>query len=237
MRKFAAVFIFVVVIFASGCSKNTGPQTQTNIDWVDFIKLGGVTYLGVQSERGRALKEDDLDGTYSTIKYNISKNVNNRSYYPFQSGDAAFLDEGTMIYKVKGYSPKFRIAAQRDGRLVLYEADHVVDAKTATDYLDIQGKVQSIDIFSDAGGTSGRIEKPQEVNKAVKLLLASSITQKKAKEEGTRYFLAFNLADGTVTTRVYFKDEARFFRDIVVSQEFVQLINNAVTMDKAKPGA
>jgi hypothetical protein len=37
-------------------------------------------------------------------------------------GDAAYLDEGTALHAVRGHRPNFRLAARRDGRLVLFEA-------------------------------------------------------------------------------------------------------------------
>jgi hypothetical protein len=43
---------------------------------------------------------------------------------------AAYLDPGTPLYAVDGYRPSFRLAARREGRLVLYEAAENPSART-----------------------------------------------------------------------------------------------------------
>jgi YD repeat-containing protein len=60
--------------------------------------------------------------------------------------DAAFLDPGTPLHAVRGYRTSFRLAAHRDGRLVLYEVFENPQARTWGDLLDLDGKVARVAI-------------------------------------------------------------------------------------------
>jgi hypothetical protein len=223
-----------LVFFISGCSNQVSqvPRHEAIIDWIDFLVIDGITDQAFHSRLGRELIEDDLGDSYSIVKFNVSQNVFETGY-TIKDGDAAFLKEGTIIYKVNGYSPKFRLAAKRDNEIVLFEVDTNPDAKTGTDYLDIGRKVKYIGINSEEDGTTelARIQNSSDVEKIVNLLLSSPIKKNDSNKnngiEGTRYFLAFYLEDGTVTTRVYWHDDQIFYRDIKVPIEFNEIINKA----------
>lgn len=224
------IFLLIsVVIIISGCSYVVSPKSHVIIDWVDFIKVNDITYQAVHSELGRELQEDDLDGNYTTTTFKVSGNIFDSSYRN-KNGDAAFLDEGTLIYKVKGYNPNFRLAAKRENEIILYESDNIPDAKTGADYFDISGKVKYISINSEVDGTTelARIEEPENVNKLINLLLSAPVKDDQINgTEGTRYFLAFHLNDGTVTSHVYWHDTGVFFRNIKVQKEFIEIIDRA----------
>ena len=69
--------------------------------------------------------------------------------YRYQDGDSTYLNPGTPVYAVKGYSPEFRLATLEEGRVRLFESDTNPLARTGEDLLDIRGKVKAVDILSE----------------------------------------------------------------------------------------
>ena len=80
------------------------------IDWVDFIRFGGITYVVAPTKPGRMLTANDLGPVFATVRLKLDGNVQDPAYQS-KDGDAAFLDAGTKIYTMKGYRPTFRLAA------------------------------------------------------------------------------------------------------------------------------
>lgn len=97
-----------------------------------------------------------------------------------QDGDAAYLEAGSPLYRVRGYRPIFRLAARQDGRLVLFEADTNPRARLGRDLLDLEGKVRRISVNSRADGTTelGAISDLKQVAGMVRMLLAGPVDQR-----------------------------------------------------------
>ncbi len=124
--------------------------SQGAVEWVNFVQFNGIQYLANYDTSlglGRALQQGDLGPVFATVQFKLAGNVTTPGYH-IKDGDAGDLDAGTPVYTVKGYTPTFRLAAFRQGQLVLYEADDNPRAKTGADLLDIGGKVQSIGVNS-----------------------------------------------------------------------------------------
>ncbi|CAM3333111.1 MULTISPECIES: hypothetical protein [Brevibacillus] len=62
--------------------------------------------------------------------------------YRMENGDATWAPIGTPIYKIKGYSEKFRLLLGDE----LFEVSEIPDAKKIGDFYDITGKVMKISI-------------------------------------------------------------------------------------------
>lgn len=226
MKRSGYLFLLVMIVL-SGCS--IFDPAQTVIDWVDFIKIDGITYESIYSGLGRELTEDDLDREYSRIKFNVSKNVF-KTGYKIKDGDAAYLDKDTVIYSLKGYDPTFRLAAKRENRLILFEAYQNPEAKTGADYLDIKDKVESIGINSDQDGVTelARIKNAKAVERLVDILLSSKIETSSIHREGERCLLVFYLNDGTTVERMFWYDINLLQSDIRVTDEFAAMIKTAM---------
>ena len=128
----------------------------SHIDWVDFVQFGGIQYIAVDYTGGgvgRALADADLGPEFAKVEYKHNE-PHVFSHKCCRDGDAAFLDAGTPLYMVNGYKPEFRLAAHREGRLVLYEAYTNPKAKTGADLLDIGGKVRYIGVNSAQDGVT-----------------------------------------------------------------------------------
>ena len=205
---------------------------ETAADWVHSIQFGGITYLAkgslggpIITEGERALTIEDLGSEI----YRVAFRIEGYSGYSHQDGDATYLNPGTPIYAVKGYSPEFRLAALEDGTPRLFEADTHPEAESGEALLDIRGKVTSIDVLGTKNsikvlGTKvengedvvlGKIEEERAVKRFVELVLESPIDQGRRDHEGPRYFLYFRLADGTSAVRAFWLESGELSRGIM----------------------
>jgi hypothetical protein len=224
--------LLLVVLAASAAMSLAGCslfRPDVVIDWVNFVRFGGITYLA-SFDAGRELQPADLGTRFATVHFRFEGNVHDPSRQT-RDGDAAFLDAGTQVYRVNGYAPTFRLAAHQGGRIVLFEADTNPQAQTGADLLDIGGKVQSIAVTDDTSGGApvATLSDTHLVTTLVSLLLAAPVDQSRQSGDATvRYFLAFHLADGTQASRVYLPDAHEVGRGIIVSDAFVSTLAAAL---------
>lgn len=207
MRLLLAALACLAAVI-TGCSR---PNRQVaEISWVDFVRVGGVTYSSHHAQ-GRALPTDeDLGPPYGVVSHKVAGNVTSPGYRA-KDGDAAYLDPGTVLYRLKRYRPEFRLAARREGELVIFEADRNPTARTGADLLDLSGKVTHISIVSaEDDRPLTEIREPDLVNRLVALVEAAPVLA--AAEQGgdeERYVLTFHFQDGTASTRVYLPASGR----------------------------
>src|SRR5467141_4204002 len=108
----------LAILAFMGACQLPGQSTCSNtmIDWVNFIQVGSTQYVsGPQLET--ALQESDLGPVYAHVKFKVNGNVCDPNY-KLKDGDAAFLDPGTPIYRVKGQPPGAELAARFNGQIV-----------------------------------------------------------------------------------------------------------------------
>jgi hypothetical protein len=181
--------------------------TPGNADRIDFVHVDAVTYYNYASlglAAGRVLGEGDLGPQVATVRCRLADHNIDGPPEPLD-GDAAFLAKGTALYAVKGYRPSFRLAARREGKLVVFEAADNPRARTWADLLDIASRVRSIRITGpdDVRRRAGAITEPGQVARLVQLLVRSPAGAGGSCGDAKRYFLAFELADGTASVRGY----------------------------------
>jgi hypothetical protein len=213
MRRLVVVAV-AALLLASGCSavpdlgathcpasRKLLPQGAA--DYLDFVQHGGITYqAGTRPVSGRALRDGDLGGQVAAVRCKLADHVVEDPAQRYLDGDAAYLDEGTALYAVKGYRPAFRLAARRDGELVRFEAAENPRARLWGDLLDLGGKVRWIGINDGSNRPLAAIRDRRQVARLVGLLLGSSVGKPAAcADDGV--FLAFHLDDGTATTLAY----------------------------------
>jgi hypothetical protein len=232
------LFLGIIITMMSGCDKlqNTISQPKTIIDWVNFVKLNGITYSADLTYAGRELEKSDLGSAYANVKFKVADNISD-SNYMIKDGDAAFLEAGTPVYTVNGYKPEFRLAAYLNGRIVLFEADQNPHAKKGADLLDLKGKVSYIGINSEYDGKTelAAIKDPEQVERLVELVSDAPINKTASREGGTeRYFIAFHMQDGTAVVRSYWTGAGELFRGIHLSDEFNEAIKRALYNQQSK---
>jgi hypothetical protein len=234
--------VAVVALLAGGCDLVTAPTVsggpgcrklvrQGAVDYVNFVKLNGITYTADRPVVGRRVGDGDLGPVHATVRCSLGEKMDPKGQEP-QDGDAAYLEAGSPLYQVRGYRPSFRLAARQDGRLVVFEADANPRARVGRDLLDLDGKVRRIGINSRADGTTelGVIADPGQVAGMVGMLLAGPVDQRiQPTAEQTRWLLAFHLRDGTATVRAYDPAGRRVQRGILVPQRFGELVQAAAS--------
>jgi hypothetical protein len=191
---------------------------------VDFVKLNGITYLS-------DLRNDEIDtdglSFYSEVRNRLRENI--PFGYQLKDGDAAFLDAGTPVYTISGYAPTFRLAAMREGKWYIYEANTNPGARRGSDLLDIGGKVKYIAINSHVDGSQlGLIRDESVVNELVNMILEAPVEQTSAIPGSVQYFLEFHLKDGTASTSSYVLDANTLNRGIKLPNEFREIVMDAL---------
>src|SRR5260370_18919510 len=127
------------------------PAPATQIDWVNFIRFGGITYLASTFRAGRPLQASDLGPQFASVKFKLEVHVQD-PHYQARDGAAAVLYTGTRIYAMKGFKPTFRLTAYVNHNVLLFEADTNPKAKIGADLLDIGGKVNYIGVKRNHDG-------------------------------------------------------------------------------------
>jgi hypothetical protein len=205
---------------------NQSPTSGIFIDWVDFIKFNDITYLGKHDVL--PLAESQLS-PYREIEFKVADNVTDLNY-KIKNGDAAFLDPGTPVYSLSGYSPYFRLVAKRNQSLRIYESDSNPKAKTGADLLDIEGKVEYIKISGSMGGTTQQafFKDQLQVTSLVSMIIKSPVNQSLPVNGPLSYSLEFHLKDGTISVRGYLLDKNTLSRGIQLPTEFSSIIQAAL---------
>ena len=200
---------------------DVSPQPHT-ISWVPMVKFGGVHYLRRWDLVGKLAHEEAQDLTAEDLGpeiYRVAFRGDGYAgpWYRYQDGDATFLNPGTPVYEVKGYSPEFRLATLGQGRATLYEADTNPHAKTGGDLLDIRGKVTAIDVLNDDREMTvlGTMDDEQAIERFVEMMLESPVNQEGRDHDGPRYFLGIRLADGTSVVRAFWLETGELSRGIM----------------------
>ena len=215
------------------------PQPHA-ISWVPMVKFDGIHYLRRWYHVGQFTRADISDLTREHLGselYRVAFRGDGYAgpWYRYQDGDATFLNPGTPVYAVQGYSPKFRLATLDQGRLTLYEADTNPFAKTGQDLLDIRDKVAAIDILEDYDENTllATIDDHPTVARFVDLALAAPVNQNDRDRRGPRYFLRLRLADGTSVVRVFRPETGELSRGVMTDPEAAYIVSDALRNRRA----
>lgn len=221
--------IFILLLVLTACSSPNTLGQAAEIDWVDFIVLNDIHYIG-NYHRDNKLHSEDIQETIGEVKFNVAKNIKVTNY-KVKNGDSAYLDKGTKIYRIKGYKPEFRIAVNVEDEWRIYEADTNPKAKKGEDLVDIQNKVKYISINSETDGVTelGSIIEKTKVENMVGMVLAASVNQEFRGNDGQRYFISFHMFDGTDVTRCYWIKSGELARGILLPDDFSNEIKKALS--------
>ena len=221
--------------------EDASPQPHT-ISWVPMVKFDGIHYVRRWNQVGKTTRADQADLTQKHLGpelYRIAFRLDGYAgpFYGSQDGDATFLNPGTPVYEVKGYSPKFRLATLEQGRPTLYEADTNPSARVGQDLLDIRGKVTAIDILDDDDENTllATIGDGSTIARFVDRVLEAPVNQNGRDRRGPRYFLRLRLADGTAVVRVFRPETGELSRGIMTDPEAASIVSNALQTDQG-PG-
>jgi hypothetical protein len=222
----------------SWCASDTSPRPTSSsgsrlvgpiIDWIPFLQFHGITYLpGAFGVRGTPhdLSQTDLGPLCGTVAFKVQDVVVDPAYRT-RDGDSAFLPIGTPVYELRGFSPRFRLAAQSPDGLMLFEAFTDPLATTASDQLgDLDGRVVSIALRDgDDRHLLREINETPDVQHLVALLLAAPVDYTRQAAFGdSGQLLDFTLSDGGHVIRTFFPGDGVVSNRIFVPREFVTAV-------------
>lgn len=217
MRWLVVVMALCVGLAGAGCrALPTDPcvvRGTAQIDWVDFVRLDGIMYTA--DLQAPPLPEHALGAQHGVVRCRMAGNVSDPKYRP-KDGDAAFLESGTPVFRVKGYDHRFRLAAHNGSQIFLFEADTNPAASIGADLLDLAGKVESVSVGPREGAERRVIHEPEQVQELIKLVLSAPVLppghRGGAATSGSNVWrVTFHFSDGTITARSYWPDTGFFW--------------------------
>ncbi|OWR30782.1 hypothetical protein CDO73_09325 [Saccharibacillus sp. O23] len=206
------------MLMAAGCS---GPRYGTIIDWIDFVNIDGTVYEGVSNGvlRDSGSVTDEVVGTVSK---KLDGNVTDSSYRN-RSGDAAFLEKGTKLYRVDGFEPEDLVAVHDEeqiGGYKLYAREHY-DGLPDEDFdAVLQAKPSSVSIYRWRETEPIRILTGSESETFIRYLKEASHTpndRSQSSQDPISYQLVFDTEEPVLYTfrieddgeQVRFREEYR----------------------------
>lgn len=201
IARFSLAMIFLLYAGALLLSCSSGPVGSASPDAgaeaapPDAVQVEGVIY----SFKGNG--QDDK------VEVQLSR-------YDLQDGQATYLEPDTPLYAVQGYDPSFRLAARVDRNggnsngWLLYEVAANPDAQSATELLDVRGKVErvSLEVF----GTAEQTVAGERVNSVLgseeaKRITNATLDAPLRRVSGAHFnvYLTFHLKDGTRSSLAY----------------------------------
>jgi hypothetical protein len=199
--RYAGALCLIATLAA--CSAPLAGGSVTHIDYLQMVRVAGITYLAQPAAGGRALTPGDLGPVVGSTRVRLA-DYNNPSRQ-LQDGDATYLPRGTKLYQVNGYLPRFRLTAAYMGQWPIFESYDNPSARRGADLLDIQGKVASIEINDPAQQMRavGVISAAAEIALLVDSIDSAPVTRAPRPRGGQEYELVFKLKDGTISARAF----------------------------------
>ena len=213
---------------------------ESVIEWIPSVRFGGIS----NTARWRVVGPNTISIEGELTKEHLGPELYRIAFrgdgyvginYRYQDGDSTYLNPGTLIYAVKGYSPEFRLATLQDGETTLFEADTNPAAKIGEDLLDIRGKVTAIDILSpkDARTVLGTIDDERVVKRFVEIVLGSPVDQESRDRGRPPYSVGFRLADGTSVVRSFWLESGELWRGIMTDPIVASMVSSALPAEPA----
>lgn len=236
MKKKIVLFIALILllIFSSGCgtSKVKVPLGST-VDWADVLNVNGIHYIAAHE---KVITDDRIiNKEIGTIKFNISEGGASPDYRA-KDGDATFLKIGTKVYSIKGYEKTEYVAAQNDGRWVLYQAStqdkSSGEQPTGNGITDESYNAVALVVEKLGSRQTVRIEDKDKIKKVLEGIKSGIITKEDISYPGDNmYSFYFVIPDkdgiGQIVYKYYFK-----FQDINL-KGYVRRFNDIFKVDSS----
>ena len=218
--------VLVALMGVTGC----GSQRHL-ITWLDLVKHGGITYIAHRpyDQQGSRLSDSGLGPVEFRTRFRVAGHVYDPDY-TLKDGDATFLSAATSVHSVVGFSPRFRLAAKRAGRIGLYEADRNPAARRGADLLDLRDKVTRIGVNSERDGRTelGTISDAAAIAHLVDVVLAADVDQHSRVSQGPGYVIVFYLGDDEPVVRTFLLRTGELGRGIMTPPAFGAALKLAV---------
>jgi hypothetical protein len=163
---------------------------NTKIDWVDFLKLNGVSYTA--SFHGVLTDSTKLGKVIGKVGFQVSDNVHDPQYVT-KDGDAAFLAQGTDIHAIDGY-PDHEIVAVADNHAIGGFKLYIADDKRKTVEITFEEAVKHEIVEVGLYPSKGNVKPMIELKDGSQLFLISMF-QRTVQEKSIDVKLGENLID------------------------------------------
>ena len=100
----------------------TQGRSTVMVDWVDFVRLGGVEYVAGLGGSAASVPPEQVGSVVGRVECRLSALAFAEQPGPAVDGDAAFLPVGTAVHAVTGWPTSCRVTALVDGAYRLYLA-------------------------------------------------------------------------------------------------------------------
>ncbi|MGH8938906.1 MAG: hypothetical protein ACRDV2_06100 [Actinomycetes bacterium] len=170
------------------------------IDWVEFVRLDGVMYSGV--DPANTVDSALVGEQVARVRCRIGDIVSNPDFRA-RDGDAAYLPAGTALHAFGDADPDLRLAVEQEGAWRVYEADRRDTARHGSDVLDLGGGVERVELRDGDTGERvlGTVDKPPEVDAIVQAVLSAGTVEPDYDVAESPLFVRFVLTDGTYVER------------------------------------
>lgn len=226
------IMISVSSILLSSCgnvSSITGcPDGE--IEWVDMVMINDIKYQHHFPEPSDENNTLSIEKGRELGKVTFKMADRACSNHEMKNGDAAYLEEGTPIYEVKGYPSSLIVVANDKAFLV----DTNKKAKTADNLYPLNGLVKNIYIESTEDGsriqpfTQASTKKFLDAWSQLKLENPESLYNK-GEMEGDRIFLEIELNNGVSFRLVYWVDSDIFSNGAIGNKEIKKIIEDELS--------
>ncbi len=198
------------VLLVARAAAGDCPDGDTSLaDYVDFLQVGGEQYTG----GGEAPPGTRLGETVLEVACELSEGA--RGGQP-RSGDSAFVPQGTPVRQVLGFDPRFRLAAQVDGRTLLFQ---VFRPEAARPFPGVREHLRRVVLRSQQDGTTevGRLDDPAAVQRIADDLAYAPYDPHSPATYDLRLELV--LDDGSVVDQAYDTRRGRLHPGVRLSAE------------------
>lgn len=185
----------------------------------NLVNVNGIVYWGVEWNDSGLPDPAELGPEIARVTNKVS-DLGPGSEHALQESEATVLPAGTTLHSVNGYDPTFRLIAETTGTRYLYHAAINPRARTGADLLDLDGKVQAIQI-EEIIATYNTKERIVVINRTVEIrdqdtvgTLVSMVlhapvavgTMRPSSMFPTVYRLSFAMTDGSSVDYRYVPD-------------------------------
>lgn len=232
--------IIALFSFMFGCNgqisntiSNFGCPGGAVIEWVDMIMINDIKYQHHYTEPTDENYSLSIEAGNKIGEVNYKMADSACSNHKMKNGDAAYIDQGTPIYEVKGLPSSLAVLANE--RVFIVETNK--KAKTAGELSPLEGLVKNIYIESTEDGSRIHTFHQQSVKQFMEEWQKLSLEDvdslyKQKKMEGNRVFLGMELINGVSFTLLYWVDSNIFHNGAIGTEEIKEVINHELSLVK-----
>ncbi|MGM9924535.1 MAG: hypothetical protein ACI35R_09840 [Bacillus sp. (in: firmicutes)] len=210
-------------------SNNCPPNVV--IEWANVVMINDIQYEHAFPEPADENTSPSIEKGHKIGEVTYQMADHACSNHQMKNGDAAFLEEGTPLYEIKGYPPSLMVAANNQ----VYTATDNKKAKTVGELYPVAGLVKDIHIESSEDGRRLHTFPPSSKDRflqswrSLKLEDIETFYRKDASK-GEQIFLEIELNNGISFRQVYWTDSNTFNNGATGDAEIEKIIKEEIAV-------